>query len=121
MLAADRSILILAGVDFSQVDLSPIYLRVGLALAVLHLAALASIPARLPSRRWRRAWLSSLIALLALGWLDVAGAFVRPELTRGCDFLNIFCVIGGLLAAPLITLVASFTIWIVRRRRPNAR
>jgi uncharacterized membrane protein YGL010W len=120
MLTAARARVLLAGVDFSQVDLSPLYLRIGLALAVLHLVSLAAIPARLVSPRLRRTWRSSLVALLALGWATVFVGFRWPELIRGRDLFNLFSLVGGLVVAPLVTLAASLAIWLLRRRGRTA-
>jgi len=119
MLLTNPSLPVLAGVDFSQVDLTAFYLRIGLTFAALHGVSLAAIPGRLLSPRCRRAWRSSLVVLLALGWAVVAIGFVQPELIRGRDLLNLFSVIGGLVVAPLVTLAASLTLRIRRRRRAH--
>jgi hypothetical protein len=120
MPATARSLFVLAGVDFSQVDLSSLYIRIGLALAALHLVALAAVPTRLLPQRWGRAWRRGLLALLALGWIDVLIGFEWPEVIRGHDFFNIFSVIGGLVVAPIATLITALMLHLLQRRRERS-
>lgn len=106
-IAARQARVVPAGVEFSQVDFGPIYIAGAVVLALFHLVSVASVPRRLLSARAYRLWISVLLSLLALFWVDLAVAFSRPELMRGRDLLNLFLLIGCPVVAPLTTLAVS--------------
>ena len=113
--STDGSLLTRVGVDFSQVDLSAFYVRIGLILALVHLAAIFLIPDRSLSAPVRKIWRVTLVVILGVGWVSVVVGFVWPEVLRGHDGFTIMSMIGGLIVMPIVTLLASFVIWLRQR------